>query len=186
MSHALQFAPAMLGSQQSFVKYFGQFFKYIPLEKEEIELFTNQILRPRLVYAGGVRIGLATGFGADAVPLSERFFAGGGTTLRGFEQNSVGPIGPTRQQLGGEAMLVVNNELRFPLFWIIDGVGFSDIGNVWESASQFSFGDIRKTAGLGLRVRAPWFLLRLDYGVKLDQRPGESRGRLFFSIGQAF
>jgi outer membrane protein assembly complex protein YaeT len=186
MSHAVQWAPSVLGSQERFVKYFGQMFKYIPLEKEEIELFTNQVLRPRLVYAGGIRIGLATGFGDDAVPLSERFFAGGGTTIRGFEQNSVGPLGPTRQQLGGEAMLVVNNEMRFPLFWILDGVGFSDIGNVWESASQFSFGDIRKTAGVGLRIRAPWFLLRVDYGVKLDRRPDESRGRFFFSIGQAF
>jgi outer membrane protein assembly factor BamA len=186
ISHAFQWAPSLLGSQQQFVKYFGQFFKYVALENEEIELFTNQVLRPRLVYAGGVRVGLASGFGGQTVPLSERFFAGGGTTVRGFEQNALGPVGPSRQQLGGQAMLVVNNEVRFPLFWILDGVGFSDIGNVWESASDFSFGDVRKTAGLGLRLRAPWFLLRLDYGVKLDQRPGESRGRLFFSIGQAF
>ena len=54
------------------------------------------------------------------------------------------------------------------------------------TASEFSFGDLRNTAGVGLRVRTPWFLLRLDYGVKLDRRPDESRGRLFFSIGQAF
>jgi outer membrane protein assembly factor BamA len=39
---------------------------------------------------------------------------------------------------------------------------------------------------VGVRVRTPWFLLRLDYGLKLDRREGESRGRLFFSIGQAF
>jgi outer membrane protein assembly complex protein YaeT len=186
ISHALQWAPVALGSQQPFLKYFGQFFKYIPLEKEEIELFTNEVLRPRLVYAGGVRAGLSTGFGGFSVPLSERFFAGGGTTIRGFEQNSIGPVSLTRQPLGGEAMLVINNEIRFPLFWKLDGVGFSDIGNVWESASQFSLTDVRNTAGFGIRLRAPWFLLRLDYGVKLDRRPGESIGRLFFSIGQAF
>jgi outer membrane protein assembly complex protein YaeT len=186
MSQAFQLAPSWLGSQRPFVKYFGQYFKYVPLQKEKIELFTNEILRPRLVYAGGVRLGLATGIGDQLVPLSERFFAGGGTTIRGFEQNSLGPLGPTRQFLGGEAMLVINNEVRFPLFWIFDGVGFSDIGNVWQSASDFSFGDIRKTAGVGLRLRAPWFLLRLDYGIVLDHRPGEPRGRVFFSIGQAF
>jgi outer membrane protein assembly factor BamA len=186
MSHAVQFAPAVLGSQRPFAKYFGQYFKYVPLQKEELELFTNEILRPRLVYAGGVRLGVAGGFNGDPVALSERFFAGGGTTIRGFEQNEVGPLGPAREILGGEAMLVVNNEIRFPLFSIFDGVGFSDIGNVWNKASDISFGDLRKTAGVGLRVRTPWFLLRLDYGVKLDRREGEGLGRLFFSIGQAF
>jgi outer membrane protein assembly complex protein YaeT len=186
MSHAMQLAPSMLGSQQSFVKYFGQYFKYVPLQGERIELFTNEVLRPRLVYAGGLRVGLANGFGGDEVPRSERFFSGGGTTVRGFEQNSLGPVGVRRQQLGGEAMLVVNNEIRFPLFWLIDGVGFVDIGNVWQNVGDMSFADLRKTAGPGLRLRTPWFLLRVDYGVKLDRRPGEGRGRFFFSIGQAF
>ena len=117
-----------------------------------MELFTNEILRPRLVYAGGVRLGLARGMNSQPVPRSERFFTGGGTSIRGFEQNSVGPIGPNRELLGGEeAMLVINNEIRFPLFSIFDGVGFSDIGNVWSTASEFSFGDLRNTAGVGLR-----------------------------------
>jgi outer membrane protein assembly factor BamA len=39
---------------------------------------------------------------------------------------------------------------------------------------------------VGLRLRTPYFLLRLDYGVKLDRRPGEPASRVFFSIGQAF
>jgi outer membrane protein insertion porin family len=83
-------------------------------------------------------------------------------------------------------MFVLNNELRFPLFSIIDGAGFSDIGNVFPRVSDFSLGDLRYSAGAGLRVRTPWFLIRLDYGLKLDRRPEESRGRFFFSIGQAF
>ena len=185
MSHAVQFSPMKLGSELSFLKYFGQYFRYIPLQKPRIELFTNEVHRPRLVYAGGVRVGLARGFGGQEVPLSERFFAGGATTIRGFEQNTVGPIAG-RQPLGGQGMLVINNEIRAPLFSIFDGVGFVDIGNVYEKVSDFSFTDVRKTAGVGLRARTPWFLLRLDYGFKLDRRQGESSGRLFFSIGQAF
>jgi outer membrane protein assembly factor BamA len=184
-SHAFEFSPSALGSQVRFIKYFGQYFRYFPLQKPRIELFTNEVLRPRLVYAAGVRVGLATGLGGQEVPLSERFFAGGGYTIRGFEQNSVGPV-VGREPLGGEAMLVINNEIRFPLFGIFDGVGFVDVGNVYPSVSDFSLADIRKAAGVGLRVRTRWFLLRLDYGVKLDRRPGESLGRLFFAIGQAF
>ena len=184
MSHAVQWSPSWVGSEIRFMKYFGQYFRYIPLQKPRIELFTNQVERPRLVYAGGVRLGLAKGFGQE-VPLAERFFAGGSTTMRGFEQNTVGEI-EGRQATGGEAMLVVNNEIRFPIVSIFDGVGFVDIGNVYRRVSDFSLTDIRKTAGVGLRVRTPWFLLRLDYGLKLDRQPGETRGRLFFSIGQAF
>jgi outer membrane protein assembly complex protein YaeT len=184
-SHALQWSPETLGSEVRFLKYFGQYFKYFPLQKPRLELFTNRMLRPRLVYATGVRVGLATGFGGQEVPFQERFFAGGSHTIRGFEQNTVGPrIG--REALGGQAMLVLNNELRFPLFSIFDGVGFVDVGNVFPRVSDMSFGNLREAAGLGLRVRTPWFLLRLDYGVKLDRQPDESFGRVFFSIGQAF
>ena len=83
-------------------------------------------------------------------------------------------------------MLVLNNELRFPLIGRLDGVSFVDVGNVYAHISDFSITDIRKAGGLGLRVHTPWFLLRLDYGIKLDRRAGESLGRFFFSIGQAF
>ncbi len=120
------------------------------------------------------------------VPLAERFLAGGSTTMRGFAQNALGPIGANGVPLGGEAMLVINNEVRFPLIWLFDGVGFVDVGNVFLHAQDFSFSDLRKDGGFGLRMRTPWFLLRLDYGVPLDRKPGESRSRLFFSIGQAF
>ncbi|MBL8290660.1 MAG: translocation/assembly module TamB domain-containing protein [Bryobacterales bacterium] len=185
MSHAIQFSPVRLGSELSFLKYSGQYFRYFPLQKPRIELFTNEVKRPRLVYATAVRVGLSKGFGGQEVPLSERFFAGGATTLRGFEQNTAGPIAG-RQPLGGQGMFVLNNELRVPLFSIFDAVGFSDVGNVFGKVSDFSLADLRKTAGIGLRVRTPWFLLRLDYGFKLDRREGEQAGRLFFSIGQAF
>ena len=185
-SHAFQYSPKLIGSQLQFIKYFGQYFRYFPLQKPKVELFTNKELRPRLVYATGVRVGLAKGLAGQEVTLSERFTAGGATTIRGFEQNSVGPIAPITKVYGGDAMLVLNNEIRFPLIWKLDGVGFLDVGNVYRHVSDLSITDIRKAGGLGLRVHTPWFLLRLDYGVKLDRRAGESFGRLFFSIGQAF
>jgi outer membrane translocation and assembly module TamA len=69
---------------------------------------------------------------------------------------------------------------------MFDGVAFLDVGNVYPRVSDISLSDMREAAGFGLRVRTPWFLIRMDYGFKLDRRPGESMGRLFFSIGQAF
>jgi outer membrane protein assembly complex protein YaeT len=185
MSHALSYAPTWFGGDRAYAKYFGQYFHYFPLQPERRRRFTNEILRPRFVYAAGVRVGLARSI-ESVLPVSERFFAGGGTTLRGFEQNSLGPVGIDGLPQGGGAMLVINNELRFPLIRIFDGVVFSDIGNVFPTVSDFSLSDLRESAGVGLRARTRWFLLRGDYGILLDRRAGERRGRFYFSIGQAF
>ncbi len=167
------------------MKYFGQYYRYFALQPPKRKPFTNEILRPRLVFATGARIGLAKSIGGDMVPVSERFFSGGSNSLRGFAQNSVGPIGLDLVPTGGNAMIVFNNELRAPLFSVIDGVVFADIGNVYRLISDISL-DLRQSVGAGLRVRTRWFLLRGDYGVVLDPRPGERRGRFYFSIGQAF
>jgi outer membrane protein assembly factor BamA len=186
MSHAFQLSAESMGSQVRFVKYSGQYFRYFALQKPRLELFTNEVLRPRFVYATAVRVGLGTGLGGQEIPLSERFFAGGSTTIRGFVQNSVGPTTLGTVYPGGNAMLVLNNEVRFPMIGMFDGVGFVDVGNVYRHVSDFSLSDLRSAAGFGLRVRTHWILLRVDYGFKLDRQPGESMGRLFFSIGQAF
>jgi outer membrane protein insertion porin family len=184
-SHALSYSPSWLGADLPFLKYYGQYFRYFPLRPPQRRPFTTEIVRPRFVYAAGVRLGLARGIGGR-VTASERFFAGGGTSLRGFAQNSVGPIGEDRVPLGGDALLVVNNEVRFPLVSIVDGVVFADVGNVFSGVSDFSLRDLRESAGVGLRLRTPWFLIRGDYGFALDPRPGEPRSRFYFSIGQAF
>ena len=106
--------------------------------------------------------------------------------MPGFAQNAVGPLDLAGTPRGGQALLILNNELRVPLLSRVDGVLFSDIGNVYSRVSKFSLTDLRESAGVGLRVRTPWFLLRGDYGVVLDRRPNERRSRFYFSIGQAF
>jgi len=185
-SQAFSLSPPWLQVDGAYLKYYGQYFHYFPLQAVRRKPLTNELLRPRLVFATGVRLGLAKGLGGRVVPLAERFFAGGSTTLRGFEQNTVGPIGPNGVPLGGEGLFILNNEIRVPLVSIVDGVGFADIGNVFPSVRNFSFVDLRKSAGVGLRVRTPWFIVRGDLGFALDPRPGERRSLFFFSIGQAF
>jgi outer membrane protein assembly factor BamA len=185
ISHAFEWAPEALGSQLRFVRYFGQYFKYIPLS-EPSRIPWSGLRKSRLVFATAARIGLAGGLGGQILVPSERFFAGGGTTIRGFQQDYVGPLDFDGQPNGGDALFILNNEIRFPMVSIFDGVGFLDVGNVYERVRTFDITDLRKTAGMGLRVRTPYFLLRFDYGLKLGRRPGEGYGRFFFSIGQAF
>lgn len=143
-------------------------------------------------FASAVRIGLARPFGETAaVPLSERFFAGGDSTLRGFERDGVGPrdVDPATgasRPAGGEALLLVNEELRFPIFWRLKGVVFYDAGNVYRRLADADPLDLRHAAGVGLRLETPIGPLRLEYGRKLDREPGESGSELFFAIGSAF
>ncbi len=176
-SQSFELSTKTLGASQAFWRYFGQYFQYIPLSAPARVPFGKGLEKPRLIYAGGIRIGLANGLAGQVLTQAEQFTAGGGTSIRGFSQNGVGI---------GNAMLVMNHELRFPVASIFDGVGFVDLGNTYDHVSDFSFTNIRKTAGMGLRIRTPYLLLRLDYGHKLDRRPGESSGQFFFSIGQAF
>ena len=185
ISHAFSFSPQWLGSDDTYLKYFGQYFHYFPLQRERLRRFSNEVIRPRFVLATGVRLGLSKGMGTF-VPASERFYAGGSTTVRGFEQNALGPVNPNGRPAGGDALVIVNTELRFPLVGIVDGVTFLDAGNVFQRTNDFSLSEIRKSAGIGVRLRTKWMLVRGDYGFVLDRREGERRGRFYFSIGQAF
>jgi outer membrane protein insertion porin family len=183
-SHAFDWALARLGSHLRYIKYFGQYFAYLPFGEPTIVPWANTT-RNRLVVALGARLGMAKGLGGQGLVLSERFRAGGGTTVRGFDQDRLGPVdalGPT----GGDAMLVLNSELRFPLYKFFDGVAFVDAGNVYPKLANFKPFELRASSGFGLRIRTPYVLVRLDYGFKLSQRPDEPRGKFFFSIGQAF
>jgi outer membrane protein assembly factor BamA len=185
-SHSIELPTATLGSSLRFVRYFGQYFRYFGLTDPEPVPFRRNLEAPRVIFATGFRVGLARGLGGQEIIPSERFFAGGGTTVRGFKQDELGPRDFLDRPAGGNAMVVFNNELRFPLFRWFDGVSFIDIGNVYPLVSDISIGDLRKTGGVGLRLRTPYLLLRVDYGLKFDRRPGETRGAIFFSIGQAF
>jgi outer membrane protein assembly complex protein YaeT len=184
-SHAVEYGTRLFGSQLRFARYFGQYFHYFPLGQPQPIPFSS-VRKTRLVFATGVRVGLAGGLGGQELVPSERFFGGGGTTIRGFEQDGVGPQDGRGNALGGNALFIMNNEIRFPVWSMFDGVGFVDLGNVYARLGDFNPFEIRKTAGVGLRLRTPYLLLRLDWGFKLDRKPGESLSRLFFSIGQAF
>ncbi len=185
-SVAMEYSPGLFSSSYGYVRNFTQYFKYFPLFKPGYAPFQEDAKRPRTIYATGVRLGLMKGFRDNFVIPTERFYAGGGTSVRGFGQDELGPHDAYGDPLGGNAMIVLNNELRFPFVSILDGVGFVDIGNVFPEVSDFRFSELRKTAGFGIRLRTPSLMLRFDYGIKLDRKPGESFGAFFFSIGQAY
>jgi outer membrane protein assembly complex protein YaeT len=118
------------------------------------------------------------------VPLPERFFAGGGTSLRGFGLNQAGPRDPvTGFPVGGLALLVFNQELRFPMRLPfvgsrLGGTLFYDAGNVyndiyhisfaWKPPSLTNLNYFSHTVGLGLRYPTPIGPVRVDFGYQLN------------------
>ena len=128
------------------------------------------------------------------VPASERFFAGGDSTVRGFVLDRLGTEDTLNDQgfpTGGNGLVVLNAELRTPYWKGLGGVGFLDAGNVFRRASDVSLADLRPAPGFGLRYRSPLGPLRVDFGFNLDRRMLASgtreRGTVFhISLGQAF
>jgi outer membrane protein insertion porin family len=126
---------------------------------------------------------------SDDVPIYERFFAGGADTIRGYKERAVGPVDTvTREPLGGEATLIGNLEVTYPLLDFIKGAVFYDIGNVWAKVSDFGKGNFYSGFGVGVRVKTPIGPIKLDYGWPTKLAPGEDKkeGQFHFSMSHGF
>lgn len=173
-----EFSRRYLGSDVDYERLYGQLFTYLPLPKG-------------LVWAQGLRAGTVPGDDPFYL-LENRFQAGGPTTVRGFRQNGLGPQLTEDEGLGGQAVFVMNQEIRFPIWKSLKGGVFWDSGNSWLWAGEFSLRDLRHTVGGGLRIMFPFGPVRLEYGFILDRRRNsdgsyvEPLGRFVFGLGHAF
>ena len=151
----------------------------------------------RMVFAGSTRLGLATAFAREQagvqLPASERFFAGGDTTVRGFALDSLGTpeVISDGFPVGGNGVIILNAELRVPLMRSLGVVGFLDAGNVFKQATDIDLGRLRSAAGFGLRFQSPVGPIRVDLGFKINRQqitPGrlEEPNAWHISLGQAF
>ena len=165
-------AATWLGSEAAYAKTFAQLFAYLPLGRG-------------VTWAQGYRLGVVPG-DDPLLLLEDRFRAGGSNTVRGFPQNYLGPQTAEGDSVGGQALIVVNQELRFPVWKKLQGGLFYDAGNVYALARQLRPGSLRHSAGAGLRYVFPFGPLRLEYAWVIDPRPGEARGRVVFALGHAF
>lgn len=190
-------AATALGGNEQFVKFYIEHDRFYAVPK----------LRDT-VYSISARLGLAAPFGGKtSLPISERFFAGGARDLRGFGFEEAGPqiLVPKRDSndqivkdangntilelspLGGNGLLVINNELRFPLWGPIGGAVFSDTGNVFARVRDMKPANITESAGFGLRMKTPVGPVRFDIGFILVNKPGLVSGsHKHFTIGQTF
>ncbi len=172
----IAWSSSQLGSRAPFVKSLAQQFLYLPVSS-------------RVVLALGTRLGLASTLDSDGperVPITERFFAGGATTLRGYRLDRAGPLDESGFPLGGNMLVIANLEARIRLVGSVAGAIFSDHGGVYEQVSEFRLEDIGHNVGMGLRWDTPLGPVRFDYGLRLGDIGDASRGQWHFTIGHAF
>ena len=186
MSANGQIAAKAIGSEVGFVKSFitAQAFRTLPS-------------LTRLVVAGNARLGMASGFTTlGQLPASERFFAGGDTTVRGFALDRLGirhvPFQPVDTldseglPIGGNGLVIFNAELRTTIRGGSQVVGFLDTGNVFARASEIALTELRSAVGAGVRYKSPFGPIRFDLGFKVNRQQGEGLTAWFVSFGQAF
>jgi outer membrane protein assembly complex protein YaeT len=187
-----------LGTEAPYLKGLAQQFFYVRLPHE-------------MVAALGLRLGVGQTYREDRdalLPIAERFFAGGATTLRGFALDEASPKRKIPlpngdvvdgEPIGGNILALLNLELRFPILGNLRGVVFSDNGNVYRRLEVIELLNWRYNMGFGFRYDTPLGPLRVDYGFKLDRRTvrsiecpdvlvpcKESLGRWHVSLGHAF
>jgi outer membrane protein assembly factor BamA len=147
---------------------------------------------------------LAQSFRESHVPISQRFFTGGGSTLRGFPLNGAGPqrtipacsdasdpatCSLIRVPVGGTQLLIINSEFRIPLP-IKKGLTlatFYDGGNVFQPIGFHRFGSqYTNSIGIGLRYATPVGPIRVDIGRNMNRIEGIKATQIFITLGQPF
>ena len=138
----------------------------------------------RLVLASRVQSGFV--FGPDELLESDRFRAGGATTVRGYGEDSLGPRSQIGIPTGGETLVILNHEARFPIYGWAHGVAFVDAGNIFGKDEPFSWRALRLGYGFGLRLDTPFGMLRADVGIPKTALSSTKTTRFHFGFGHVF
>lgn len=174
---------AGFGGDNNFVKLQFDFSWFRALDKDK-----KWVLMLR------TREGWMTEYGdSEYIPLPYRFYAGGTTTVRGYDFRDIGPkireygwFGDWIAK-GGNVRLVNNIELKYKLTNIVRLYTFLDMGGVWEDDSDIDLSDLKYSAGLGIGAEIPKFgPIRVDYGIPLNPDEDQGNGRLHLTTGLQF
>lgn len=182
-SHILSMELAGLGADNNFYKLEHDSTWFRPLNEEQ-----NLILSFRM------REGWVIPYGdSEDVPLQDRYFAGGTTTVRGYDNRDIGPktrgflFWGDKYAIGGEFRLLDSVELKYKVNEMLRLYAFVDSGGVWREVGDFSLSDMRYSVGLGIGFDVPRLgPFRLDYGFPINPDDDQGSGRLHLATGFRF
>ncbi|MBR5464836.1 MAG: BamA/TamA family outer membrane protein [Alistipes sp.] len=170
--------------------------RYSQYVRADLSLSRKIVLGEKTALAGRIYGGAARAYGnSEAVPFDRLFYAGGSNSMRGWAARTLGPGSvpdpdsafPTQL---GDMKLEANLEFRFPIWGIIHGATFFDLGNIWYMQSNPSeyaeeavfhldnfYKQLGFNTGFGIRFDIKFAVLRLDWGVQLHNpnRPAGER-----------
>lgn len=177
----LFFAPA---SGKDYYTIFG--IQYSQYFRSDLSISRKIMLGDATALVGHLYGGVAMAYGnSSSVPFDRQFYCGGSNGMRGWAPRTLGQGSvPDPQSVfpiqTGDVKLEANLELRFPIWGIVNGATFFDLGNVWyirrnpaeySDDAVFFFRDFYKqlgfNTGLGLRFDIKFAVLRLDWGIQL-------------------
>lgn len=191
-----QFSLPVLGSEARFLKLFAQQTELVNLGRPGVlaaSLRLGAIEPFRTLPTSDPNV---IGLPSSNVFVDERFFAGGSTTHRAYSLDLLGIPGRTLftvpgqkdySPVGGNGLLLLNLDYRFPIAGTFGGTLFYDTGNVWADWRDVNLRDLRPGVGIGARYLSPIGPIRVDLGWKLQRNRGESASPVIsFSFGNPF
>ena len=176
---------ALPGSDLEYWKLSYQYSRYWPISRA-------------LVLNTNADIGWGRGYGNTKgfdLPFFENFYAGGTRSVRGFEDNTLGPcefaspLSTRCQSIGGSFKTVGGVELIFPTLFDTDAArvsAFLDVGNVFRNTREFDSGDLRASVGMALQWQAPIGPIIISYAYPIRKKDGDRLERLQFTFGTVF
>lgn len=170
-----EYAGGPLGGDTSFIKTIGDSAWYFPMFWDTVFMVRG-------------RFGYVETLIEKPIPLGERFFVGGPSTLRGFEYGYAGPTDADLNRLGGNKELIFNIEYTYPIVPAarLKGVFFYDIGKGFDDHESVRFSELRHTYGWGFWWLSPIGPLRFEWGNIVNKKPDDQASKFEFSIGTLF
>jgi len=171
----VEYAGGLLGGDPNFVKTGADSAWYFPLLWD-------------MVFMTRGRLGYVETLIDKPVPVGERFYVGGSSTIRGFRFGAAGPRDSQLNALGGTKEMIYNVELNYPIVPAarLKGVIFYDIGKGYDTYEPVTFSGLRQAAGLGFWWLSPIGPLKFEWGYIIKKRADDQANVFDFSVGAMF
>lgn len=136
-------------------------------------------------------LSVADGYSGEDLPFFKRYYAGGSSSVRGFDFNSLGPKYSDGDSKGGELLTTGGAAVISPVPLVDDSKNmrisaFVDIGNVYEEVSEFESQDLRSSAGLAFSWFTPIGPIGFYFATPLAEKSGDETNKFEFTIGTTF